>query len=181
MSVAEFRYIDRKPRRREISGVSTSGLSVWTGRASRSAGENPGQDASPDRRHSETNTLRDETKNTQPSGESRILEKRPTCKVTVRSMIRRPPTAIAVTSADVEDLKAFRLQQRQHQEHQQKEQQQQQGQTEQRSVGTGAPISSQGPDSMVQDERAAADAAEHPADRAARARRERSAAERIGL
>ncbi|CAO1624107.1 unnamed protein product [Jaminaea pallidilutea] len=91
-------------------------------------------------------------------------------------MIRRPPTAIHVSSVEVEELKAYRKQQKDAEatkggrsgDGQSKQPQDgkasQMDKTEDAGVGAGG-----------------AAAYEHPADRAARLRREATAAQRMGI
>lgn len=98
-------------------------------------------------------------------------------------MIRRPPTAIAVSSVEVEELKRYRLQQ------QQQQRRQQQQEEEVGSAGKHQDHVRQEQDAHANGEvpRNIKDADmdqrkfEHPVDRAARLRRERSAAARVEL
>lgn len=93
-------------------------------------------------------------------------------------MIRRPPTAITISSVEVAELKAYR----------EKVAAQQAAEKNKDKDAAGASISHTtesmmaGGDSMQAQNGDGSDGAqEHPADRAARLRRERTAAERIGL
>ncbi|CAO1627253.1 unnamed protein product [Sympodiomycopsis kandeliae] len=86
-------------------------------------------------------------------------------------MIRRPPTAITVTANDVAELKAQRERSKRMDATAQEVQHTDNNHTQ--AQGDAGPFTS----GNVQHHQEA----EHPADRAARERRERSAGERIGL
>lgn len=94
----------------------------------------------------------------------------------LNTMIRRPPTAIHVSSVEVEELKAYRKQQKDAEaikdgrsgDNQSK--QPQDGEASQMDKAEDAGVGEGG-----------AAAYEHPADRAARLRREATAAQRMGL
>lgn len=105
---------------------------------------------------------------------------RPTKKKARAKMIRRPPTAITISSVEVAELKAYR------ERAAREEQEQANKNNNHNDAGAsaaehGGHSQSQVDDSLQSQRGEDSEAQDHPADRAARLRRERTARERIGL